>query len=77
MCLLKNEWLPRSMVKSLTGFQPVSRESIIKEQVRMQIEEAGQRGRFVLTSSNSIQSGVKPENYLAMLDALDEYGADI
>jgi uroporphyrinogen decarboxylase len=31
-------------------------------------------GGFILSSSNSIHSSVKPENYLAMLDALAKYG---
>jgi uroporphyrinogen decarboxylase len=31
-------------------------------------------GGFILSSSNSIHSAVKPENYLAMLQALRDYG---
>jgi uroporphyrinogen decarboxylase len=31
-------------------------------------------GGFILSSSNSIHSSVKPENYVAMLQALREYG---
>jgi len=31
-------------------------------------------GGFILSSSNSIHSAVKPENYLAMLQTLEEYG---
>jgi uroporphyrinogen decarboxylase len=31
-------------------------------------------GGFILSSSNSIHSSVKPENYLAMLETLREYG---
>jgi uroporphyrinogen decarboxylase len=31
-------------------------------------------GGFILSSSNSIHSGVKPENYIAMLRTLREYG---
>jgi uroporphyrinogen decarboxylase len=31
-------------------------------------------GGFILSSSNSIHSAVKPENYLAMLETLREYG---
>lgn len=46
----------------------------IKNLVHSQIMEAGQNGRFVLTSSNSIQFGTPTENYLAMLAARDEYG---
>ena len=47
---------------------------VIKNLVRDQIGEAGQNGRYVLTSSNSIQYGTPPQNYLAMLEALGEYG---
>jgi len=32
-------------------------------------------GGFILSSSNSIHSGVKPENYMAMLQTLEEYGS--
>jgi uroporphyrinogen decarboxylase len=32
-------------------------------------------GGFILSSSNSIHSGVKPENYLAMLRTLHEFGS--
>jgi uroporphyrinogen decarboxylase len=32
-------------------------------------------GGFILSSSNSIHSGVKPENYVAMLRTLQEFGA--
>ncbi len=46
----------------------------IKNLVRSQIMEASQNGGFVLTSSNSIQFGTPAENYLAMLEARDEYG---
>jgi uroporphyrinogen-III decarboxylase len=46
----------------------------IKNLVRDQIAEAGQNGRYVLTSSNSIQFGTPTQNYLAMLEARDEYG---
>jgi uroporphyrinogen decarboxylase len=31
-------------------------------------------GGFILSSSNSIHSAVKPENYVAMLQTLREYG---
>ena len=31
-------------------------------------------GGFILSSSNSIHSAVKPENYVAMLQVLQEFG---
>lgn len=46
----------------------------VRELVRVQIKSAGAGGGFVLTSANSIQLGTRPENYLAMLDALKTYG---
>jgi hypothetical protein len=46
----------------------------IRELVRQQIMAAGQGGGFVLTSGNTIQLGVPPENYIAMLRSLHEYG---
>ena len=46
----------------------------IRELVRRQIASAGAGGGYVLTSSNSVQLGVPPENYLVMLDALRAYG---
>jgi len=32
------------------------------------------RGGYILSSSNSIHSAVKPENYIAMLETLKQYG---
>ena len=46
----------------------------IRDLVHRQILSAGKGGGFVLTSSNSVQLGVSPENYLAMLESLREYG---
>lgn len=48
------------------------------EQVRWEtrevIRKAGKGGGLICMSSNSIHSGVKPENYLAMVKAIREYG---
>ena len=46
----------------------------IRDLVHRQILSAGKGGGLVLTSSNSVQLGVPPENYVAMLQALREYG---
>lgn len=43
--------------------------------VRQCIADAGPGGGFILSSSNSIHSSVKPENYAAMLRAGQRYGA--
>lgn len=54
----------------LIGSQPDE----IRALVQRQLKAAGAGGGFVLTSSNSIQLGAPPQNYLAMLDALKTYG---
>ena len=41
---------------------------------RKTIEVAAPGGGFCLSSSNSIHSSVKPENYLAMVEMLREFG---
>ena len=46
----------------------------VRQEVKQCIKKAGYGGRYICMSSNSIHSGVKPENYLAMLKALKEYG---
>jgi hypothetical protein len=46
----------------------------VRQLVHQQIVDAGKGGGYVLTSANSIQLGVPPENYLAMLEARREYG---
>jgi uroporphyrinogen decarboxylase len=45
----------------------------VAAEVRACIEVAGGSG-YVLSSSNTIHRGVRPENYRAMLDALRKYG---
>jgi len=47
------------------------------EEVRRDVREClaqGGRAGFILSSSNTIHRGVKPENYRAMLDALRQWG---
>ena len=43
-----------------------TREDVVEETLRA-LREGAPGGGFILSSSNSIHSGVKPENYLAML----------
>ncbi len=45
----------------------------VAEEVRVCIQKGGPGG-LILSSSNTIHRGVKPENYRAMLAALREYG---
>lgn len=46
----------------------------VRSAVKDCIRKAGIGGGFVCASSNSIHSGVKPENYLAMIKTIKEYG---
>lgn len=41
---------------------------------RLALSQGMPGGGFILSSSNSIHSGVKPQNYLAMLDTLRKFG---
>lgn len=46
----------------------------VEEEVRQCILAGAGGGGLILSSSNTIHRGVKPENYRAMLDALRRYG---
>lgn len=49
-------------------------EEAVVESVKNCIRVAGPGGGYVCSSSNSIHSGVKPNLYIAMLNAIREYG---
>ncbi len=46
----------------------------VEEEVKNCIEKASPGGGHIITSSNSIHSSVKPENFLAMIKAAQKYG---
>jgi len=46
----------------------------VVEEVRRCLRGGGPGGGFILSSSNTIHRGVRPENYRAMLQALREFG---
>ncbi|MGQ9730925.1 MAG: uroporphyrinogen decarboxylase family protein [Candidatus Zipacnadales bacterium] len=46
----------------------------VKQAVKQAIAVAGPGGGYMVSSSNSIHSSVKPENLLAMAEAVREYG---
>ena len=46
----------------------------VREETKEVIRKAGKGGGLICMSSNSIHSGVKPENYAAMVKAIREYG---
>ena len=46
----------------------------VRQEVRECIKKAGRGGGYICMSSNSIHSGVRPENYAAMIEAIKEFG---
>ena len=46
----------------------------VRAEVRQCIAEASPGGGHIISSSNSIHSGVNPENYTVMLESIREYG---
>ena len=46
----------------------------VRQEVKNCIRKAGAGGGLICMSSNSIHSAVKPENYVAMVKAIREYG---
>jgi uroporphyrinogen decarboxylase len=46
----------------------------VRQEVKECIKKAGYGGGYICMSSNSIHSGVKPENYVAMVKAIREFG---
>lgn len=47
----------------------------VRETVRQTIAAAAPGGGYILTSSNSLHPGCKPENIIAMVEAAHEFGA--
>lgn len=50
-------------------------EAEVEREVRQCIQKAAPAGGFILSSSNTIHSGIRPSNYTAMLKALRKYGS--
>jgi uroporphyrinogen decarboxylase len=46
----------------------------VRQETREVIHKAGRGGGLICMSSNTIHSGVKPENYVAMVKAIREFG---
>jgi uroporphyrinogen decarboxylase len=46
----------------------------VRQEVKDCIKKAGIGGGYICSSSNIIHSGVKPENYVAMVKAIKDYG---
>jgi len=47
----------------------------VRQNVKETIEAAAPGGGYIISSSNSIHPGVKPENYIAMVKAARDFGA--
>jgi uroporphyrinogen decarboxylase len=47
----------------------------VKDEVRRRIDDLAPGGGFVFSTVHNVQSDVPPENYMAMWEALQEYGA--
>jgi len=46
----------------------------VRQETREVIRKAGKGGGLICMSSNSVHSGVKPDNYVAMVKAIREFG---
>ncbi len=46
----------------------------VRQETKEVIRKAGKGGGFICTSSNGIHSGVNPDNYIAFVKAIREYG---
>jgi uroporphyrinogen decarboxylase len=53
---------------------PFGTEDEVREAVRETIQIAAPGGGYIVSSSNSIHPGCKPENYIAMVKAVREFG---
>jgi uroporphyrinogen decarboxylase len=49
-------------------------EEEVEAEVKQAIEDAGPGGGYIISSSNTIHPGCKPENYIAMVRAAHKYG---
>ena len=53
---------------------PFGNPEQVRESVRDTIAAAGAGGGYIISSSNTIHPGVKPENYIALVKAAREFG---
>ena len=53
---------------------PFGTEEEVEQTVKETIQQAGKGGGYIISSSNSIHPGCKPENYIAMVKAVHRYG---
>ncbi|MCA9931752.1 MAG: hypothetical protein KC419_24885, partial [Anaerolineales bacterium] len=53
---------------------PFGTPAQVRQEVRRVIEALGSGGGYMLASVHTIMNDVPPENVLAMVDAVEEYG---
>ena len=53
---------------------PHGSEEDVRNAVRQAIADAAEGGGYIVTSSNSIHSSCNPKNFIAMVNAVHEYG---
>lgn len=53
---------------------PFGSQKEVEKTVKETIRVASSGGGYIISSSNSIHSNVKPENYIAMIEAVHKYG---
>lgn len=56
------------------GVMPRGTPQAVKDEARRRIDDLAPGGGYVLNTSHNIQADVPPENILALVEALDEYG---
>jgi len=65
---IKEKYPELVVMGGIDCYEPLSRYSLsdMIDETKRVINEIGENGRFIISSSNSIHSETKPENYLAM-----------
>jgi uroporphyrinogen decarboxylase len=65
-----------TVIGGINCAKPLSDYSVpeLIEEVKVVLDRTKSNGHFILASSNSIHSKVKPENFIAMQKTLQEYG---
>ena len=86
MCVFPDNLVDKQLAGILTGKMCVlgnidcrtllvnDTEEEVEETVKETIEKAAPGGGYIITSSNSIHPNVRPENYVAMVEASHKYG---
>jgi uroporphyrinogen decarboxylase len=76
MLAIKQQYPQLTVIGGINCGEPLSSYSTeqLREEVQRVVTQLAPGGRFILASSNSIHSMVKPENFMAMQSVVREYG---